>query len=226
MTNPITSYTTLVSAVVDYFEDDGTEFKAYIPVAVDLAEQRLTREIDSSHLRFNTNVSCAASGNLITKPSDYRLGFNLRYVDPTGEVKVLLKRTQSYLDDYWPWGTTSVGAPKYYADYSETQYIIAPTCSNAGDFKLSYSGRPPVLTALVSTNVFTTEFSDMLYYATLIEQAKFARQNMMVDRLEANYQICLRDTVNEARRERRDEGIEPVNQHSNRNTLNANITAE
>lgn len=226
MTNPITSYTTLVSAIVDYFEDDGMEFKAYIPVAVDLAEQRLTREIDSSHLRFNTNVSCAASGNTITKPSGYKLGFNLRYVDPTGETKVLLKRTQSYIDDYWPWGTTSVGCPKYYSDYSETQYIIAPTCSNAGDFKLSYSGRPAPLTATTSINVFTSSFSDMLYYATLIEQAKFARQNMMVDRLEANYQICLRDTVNEARRERRDEGIEPVNQHSNRNTLNANITAE
>lgn len=226
MTNPVTSFTTLVSAVVDYFEDDALEFKAYIPVAVDLAEQRLTREIDSAHLRFNTNVSCNASGNLVNKPSGYKLGFNLRYVDPTGETKVLLKRTQSYIDDYWPWGTTSVGCPKYYSDYSETQYIIAPTCSNAGDFKLSWSGRPTPLSATVSVNVFTSSFSDMLYYATLIEQAKFARQNSMVERLENNYQICLRDVVNEGRRERRDEGIEPTNQQSNRNTLNANIQAE
>lgn len=226
MTNPISSYTTLVSAVVDYFEDDGTEFKAYIPVAIDLAEQRLSREIDSSHLRVNTIVSCAANSNTITKPSGYKFAFNLRYNAPNGEIKVLKKRTDSYLEDYWPWGTTSVGAPEYYADYSNTQFLIAPTCSNAAGFNLSYSGRPTPLTALVSVNVFTSAFPDLLFYSTLIEQAKFARQHSMVQVLEGNYQSCLKSVVNEGRRERRDEGIEPANPQGNRNTLNATIIGE
>lgn len=223
MVNPVTSYPTLVSAVQAYFEDDGTEFKAYIPVAVDLAEQRLTREIDSSHLRLNTNVSCDANGFTVNKPNGYRFGFNLRYVRPDGTIKTLFKSTDSYCEDYWPYGATSVGEPEYYADYSATQFIIAPTCSNAGDFKLSYSGRPEPLSQQVSVNVFTSNFSDMLYYATLIEQAKFAKNFSVVDRLEANYQICLRDVVNENRRERRDQGLEPANTQSNTNTLNGNI---
>lgn len=226
MTNPITSYTTLVSAVVDYFEDDSTEFKAYIPVAIDLAEQRLSREIDSSHLRVNTRVSCIPSGNLINKPTGYKFAFNLRYVDPNGESRVLFKTTDSYIEDYWPFGTTSVGCPKYYADYSQTQFIIAPTCSNSGDFPLSYSGRPTPLTASVSINVYTSSFSDLLFYSTLIEQAKFARQNSMVQVLEGNYQSCLRSVINEGRRERRDEGLEPANPQGNRNTLNATINPE
>jgi len=226
MTNPITNFSTLVSAVRQYYEDDGDEFTAYIPIAVDLAEQRLTRELDSTHLRTNTNVSCAASGNLISKPEGYRFAFNLRYIDPNGETRTLFKSTDSFCEDYWPFGTTSVGAPKYYADYSSTQFIIAPTCSNAGDFKLSYAGRPTPLTALVSTNVFTSTFSDMLYYATLIEQAKFAKNYTQVNMLEANYQVCLRDVVNEARRERRDSGLEPANTQANQNTLNANLQPE
>lgn len=226
MTNPISSYTTLVSAVVDYFEDDGTEFKAYIPVAIDLAEQRLAREIDSSHLRVNTIISCAAAGNLLTKPSGYKFAFNLRYNTPGGEKKVLFKRTDSYIEDYWPWGTTSVGAPTYYADYSNTQFIIAPTCSDAAGFNLSYSGRPTPLTAAVSVNVFTSTFPDLLFYSTLIEQAKFARQASMMQILEGNYQSCLKSVVNENRRERRDEGIEPANTQGNRNTLNATIVPE
>jgi hypothetical protein len=226
MTNPIINFTTLVSGVRQFFEDDGTEFTAYIPIAVDLAEQRLTRELDSTHLRVNTNVSCAAGGNLITKPSGYRFGFNLRYVTPDGELKTLFKSTDSFCEDYWPYGTTSVGAPKYYSDYSATQFLIVPTCSNAGDFRLSYTGRPQALTADVSTNVFTETFPDMLYYATLIEQAKFAKKYSMVQTLEANYQICLRDVVNEGRRERRDSGLEPSNTQGNQNTLNANIQPE
>lgn len=226
MTNPIINFSTLVSAVRQYFEDDGTEFTAYIPIAVDLAEQRLTRELDSSHLRANTNVSCAASGYIVNKPTNYRFGFNLRYVLPDGTLRTLFKSTDSFCEDYWPYGNTSVGAPKYYADYSATEFIIAPTCSNAGDFKLSYAGRPTPLTADVSTNVFTSTFSDMLYYATLIEQAKFSKNYSQVNILESNYQICLRDVVNEGRRERRDSGLEPSNTQSNQNTLNGNIQPE
>jgi len=226
MTNPITSYSTLVSAVRQYFEDDGTEFTAYIPIAVDLAEQRLTRELDSTHLRVNTNVSCAAGGFIINKPSGYRFGFNLRYVKPDGKLQTLFKSTDSFCEDYWPYGAASVGCPKYYADYSATEFIIAPTCSNAGNFKLSYAGRPTPLSEAVSVNVFTSTFGDMLYYATLIEQAKFAKNYNQVNILETNYQTCLRDVVNEARRERRDSGLEPANTQGNQNTLNANIQPE
>jgi len=226
MTSPIGSYTTLVSAIVDYFEDDGTEFKAYIPVAVDLAEQRLAREIDSTHLKFNTNVSSTAANRLINKPTGYKFAFNLRYITPSGELRTLFKTTDSYIEDYWPWGNSSVGCPKYYADYSQTQFIVGPTVSNAGDFPLSYSGRPTPLTATVSINVFTSSFSDLLFYATLIEQAKFARQNTMVQTLEGNYQSCLHSVVNEGRRERRDSGLEPANTQSNINSLNGPIQSE
>lgn len=221
MTSPISSYTTLVSAVVDYFEDDSTEFKAYIPVAVDLAEQRLAREVDSTHLRINTNVSCVASSRFINKPTGYKFAFNLRYVAPSGELIVLKKTTDSFIEDYWPWASTSVGAPKYYADYSQTQFIIGPTCSNAGDFPLSYSGRPTPLTATTSINVFTSSFSDLLFHATLIEQGKFARHNSLVAMLENTYQTTLKTVVNEARRERRDSGLEPANPQANQNTLNS-----
>lgn len=226
MTSPITSYTTLVSAVVDYFEDDAAEFKAYIPVAIDLAEQRLAREIDSTHLRINTVVSSAAATRTLNKPTGYKFAWNLRYKDPSGELKTLFKTTDSYIEDYWPWANSSVGAPKYYADYSQTQFIIGPTVSNAAEFHLSYSGRPTPLTAAVSINVFTSSFSDLLFAATLIEQGKFARHNQMIATLEGHYQTRLQSVINEGRRERRDEGIEPANPQGNRNTLNATINPE
>lgn len=226
MSNPITSYSTLVSAVGEYFEDDSTEFTNYIPIAVDLAEQRLAREIDSTHLRINTIVSSLPSNRLLDKPTGYKFAWNLRYKTPTGEMKTLFKRTDSYIEDYWPWADTSVGAPIYYGDYSQTQFIIGPTVSDAAEFHLSYSGRPTPLSASVSINVFTSSFSDLLFAATLIEQAKFARQNSMVATLEEHYQKRLQSIVNEGRRERRDEGIEPANSASHRNTLNGPIQPE
>lgn len=223
-TAPITSFTTLVSAVVDYFEDDGTEFKNYIPVAIDLAEQRLSREIDSTHLKFQTNVSSVGNSRFVSKPTGYKFAFNLRYTKPDGEIKTLKKTTDSFIEDYWPWANSSVGCPEFYADYDQTQFIVGPTCSNAGDFPLSYSGRPTPLSATVSINVFTSSFSDLLYFATLREQAAFAKLYSQMDVLENKYQGLLKSVTNEARRERRDEGIEPHNPASNRNTLNGPIT--
>lgn len=225
-TPPITSFTTLVSAVVDYFEDDGTEFKNYIPVAIDLAEQRLSREIDSSHLKTQARVSSSANSRLVQKPAGYKFAFNLRYVKPDGEIKTLKKTTDSFIEDYWPWANTSVGCPEFYADYDQNYFIVGPSCSNAGDFPLSYSGRPTPLTAAVSINVFTSSFSDMLFFATLREQAAFAKQYSQMDVLEKKYQTLLMSVVNEGRRERRDEGMEPHNPSSHRNTLNGPTQAE
>lgn len=223
MTAPITSYTALVSAVVDYFEDDSVEFKAYIPVAIDLAEQRLSREIDSTHLRVNVIVSSLPANRIIEKPTGYKFAFNLRYKDPSGELKTLFKTTDSFIEDYWPWANSSVGSPKYYADYSQTQFIVGPTVSDAAQFHLSYSGRPTPLTAALSVNVFTSSFSDLLFAATLIEQGKFARHNQMITTLENHYQVRLQSIVNEGRRERRDNGLEPANTQANQNTLNAQV---
>jgi hypothetical protein len=208
---------------VDYFEDDAAEFKGYIPVAVDLAEQRLAREIDSQHLRINTVVSCSAGDRYINKPDGYKFAFNLRLTKTNGELKTLFKTTDSYCEDYWPWIEASVAEPKYYADYGNRQFVLAPTPNDNAPLLLSYSGRPTRLTATASVNVFTSAFSDLLFAATLIEQAKFARHNGMVKTLEDHYQLRLQSVVNEGRRERRDEGIEPHNSASHRNTLNGPI---
>ena len=163
----VRNFTTLVSAVVDYFEDDGTEFKNYIPTAIDLAEQRLTREIDTTGLIQNTNVSAATGNRLVSKPSGYRFGYNLRASTSTGEYITLRKTTFSYIEDYWPWANTSVGNPKYYADYSPTQFVIAPTPKANYDYPLSYAAKPVGISAGSSTNYFTDYMADALYYGAL-----------------------------------------------------------
>lgn len=215
----VRNFTTLVSAVVDYFEDDSTELKAYIPTAIDLAEQRLTREIDTTGLIANTNVSAASGNRIVSKPSGYRFGYNLRVSTSTGEFVTLRKTTLSYIEDYWPWANASTGNPKFYADYSPTQFIIGPTPKANYDYPLSYAAKPVGISATSSTNYFTDYMPDGLYYGTLIEMAKFARQNSMLQSLEQSYQNCVQTVINEGRRERRDEGQEPSSPQDNRNSL-------
>lgn len=215
----IQNYTTLVSAIVNYFEDDSVEFKAHIPTAIDLAEQRLVREIDTYGLVTNSVVSTTSATRLLSKPNGYIFGFNIEVVLSNGEERNLQKSTASYCKDYWPWANTSVGTPKYYADYSDTQWILAPTPKDNGPVNLSYASRPSGVSTGVSTNYFTKRMPDTLYYASLIEMAKFGRQNSMLQSLEASYQNSIQTIIGEGRRERRDEGMEPASPSGNRNNL-------
>lgn len=218
MTN-IQDYPSLVSAMVNYFEDDSDEFKSFIPSAIDLCEQRLTREVDTTALVTSTVVSTAAGNRLVTKPSGYRFGYNLNVQLSNGEFRTLTKSTKSYIEDYWPWFNTSVATPKYYADHGTTQWVLGPTPRESRPARITYATRPTGISAANPTNYFTNYMADALYFGTAIEMAKFARQKTMLQFLEPAYQNCIQTIMGEGRRERRDEGMEPASPAANRNDL-------
>jgi len=215
----IDSYTDLVQAVRDAAEDSGNEFEEYLPVAIDNAELRLTRELDTYGLKFVTSVVASASNPFLVKPNGYRLGFHLSYVDPnTNRKTVLRKKTDDYLDDYWP-QVTSVGTPKYYSDIDNSTFRIAPATSVNAECELHNSRRPDILTSANQTNYFTDFCSDALFYATMMEVASWQRNPELFNYYQ-QYYVAARDAINnEGRRQRRDDGTPVNNPEAGQNTL-------
>lgn len=207
----ITGYDSLVQAVIDTAEDDSAEFSSYIPTGLDLAEVRLAREMDTLGLISVVTVTAQSSIATITKPTGYKNGQDLWYVNAsTGERVVVKKRTYSYVLDYWPIAS-SVGNPKYYADVDVSTFILAPTANASIAMTLRYEGRPPVLTTSTSTNYFTEQCSDALFFALMVELSRFSRNTTQEQLYEQQYTNS-RDTIlNEARRQRRDNSGTPEN---------------
>ena len=77
----IDSYSTLVSAVIEFAEDDSTEFQTYIPTAIDLAEQKLTKEMDTMGLTLEADVTASSGNGVVSKPSGFRLGYDLYFTN-------------------------------------------------------------------------------------------------------------------------------------------------
>lgn len=219
MANAINSYDDLVDACKEALEDDSSEFVSFLPVAINNAELRLTKETDIIGRINYATVSASSGSALISKPSDYRVGRSFTSI--TGSTrKVLRKKTNDFIEVYWP-VRTSTGTPKYYADYDDNFFLVAPAPTSAvGSFVVEYEGRPTALSSSNQTNAFTETCPDLLFYATMLElTGTYARNPDLYSRYNELY-IAARDALhNESRRGRRDDGIQVNNTELGQNTL-------
>lgn len=221
----ITNYSTLVQALKDETENDGIEFAAFLPTAIDLSEERIFRELELPDLETNSTGNLIPSTKTFNKPADYYFTDFLSVTLATGRKVVLKKKTQSFLEDYWP-VEADVDTPKYYADYSDTQFMVAPTSDTALAYTLKYSAKPIKLSTTNATNYYTTKTVDVLFASCMVEVLKFQKQWEILKTWESVY-IQARDTWNiQASRSRRDGGVMPMateaSPNSLKHTLNTN----
>lgn len=169
-----TSYTELISAVQQITEDDGTEFIAYIPTAINLAEERLFRELDLPELEKKVTGTCTPGVATLTKPGDYELGEYLKITPSVGTTKMLKKRLESFCLDYWQ-DLSATGTPKYYSDQSKTAFTIVPTPSSNFAYELKYSAKPTYLSSTNASNYYIENCKDALFSATMLEIVLFSK---------------------------------------------------
>ena len=216
----VTSYTTLLAAVESLAEDVGTELSDYLPVAIDNAENRLSRELDFLGTDYiSSNISLTAGSSTIAKPTGHKVTYFIKTVVPSTGVEAILERKQDdYLIEYYA-GSTTQGTPKYYSDKDETSFRVVPPTSQTLTVVVHGVKRPTALSTGNETNAYTRLCPDVLLYATMLEIALWQRNDAMYAKYEPVYNN-LRDGINnEGRRQRRDNGSPAGNPESGRNTL-------
>lgn len=211
MAGTITSYNTLVSAIVETMEDDSAEFLTWLPAGVGMAEQRLGRETDAQGLVLIATVTAQSGVPTLTKPTGYKNGQDLWFIESSsGERTLVKKKPYSYVLDYWP-VPGSVGVPKYYADVDTSTFIVAPTPNTSIAMTLRYEGLPTPIGVSNQTNYFTDFMPDILFYATMVEVCKFSRNYTLLKEYDGRYTEARDTVVNESRRARQDNSGNPHN---------------
>jgi len=215
----IVSYNTLVSAITQALEDDSQETATYIPTAIANAEYRLLRETDFTGVNITTVVTATTGNRLVGKPSGYRLGMSVRYTTSSGLLQDLKKNTVSYAEKYWPYANTSVGNPKYYADYSVSSFLLSPTPDADYPITVTHVVKPQGVSAGNQSNTYIEWMPDALFHASMSEMADFSRNNELKQYHEQSYINVMLGINNEARRARTDEGMQPLSPNVQVNTL-------
>jgi hypothetical protein len=203
------TYSSMKAAAAAVAEDTGADFAAYFDTALQLAQSRMTRDLDALGYQAIAVTSVSGGDMFISKPdvpSQARIVKSLVY-SWTSEVSMspLLKKTTEFIRDYWP-TRTALGTPLFYADWDATTIIIAPTPSANIDVEMEVVAQPSVLASgTQETNWFTDFVGDMLFFATMKEMARFNKNVEAKQDWESSYVEARAAYLAEADRTRRDD---------------------
>ena len=165
--------TNLQDDIKSYTEVDSTVFTSdVLNRFIQNAEERIFRSFDADMERHYATSTTIIGNRYVTIPSDLRV---IRYVqlkDASGNQVYLEQRDPSYIATYYDTpGTASSTLPKYYANWDENYWVIAPTPNAAYEITLAYNKNPVSLTDATKSTTGTylsNKYQDLILYASLV----------------------------------------------------------
>ena len=182
------------------------------------AENKIYREVDTDSDRFYAVSSLVVGNKFVTIPLDLRF---IRYVqlkDSEGNQFYLEQRDTSFMAEYYATpGTSSVDIPKYFANWDEEFWAVAPTPDKTYDITLAYNKEPGSITSTTepTTNApfsivgtyLSNKYQDVLLYASLVNAYGYLKgpQDMLQYYQGAYEKALMSYAIEQQGRRRRDE---------------------
>ena len=129
-------------------------------------ELEIAGAVDYDDLRKYSTSTTTASNRYVSMPGDLLILRSVQII--SSNVRDFLeKRDTSFISEYAP-NDTVTGQPKFYANWDETNILLAPTPDQAYTIQINYIKDPPHFDS--STNTFiSTHQEALLLYGVLKE---------------------------------------------------------
>ena len=140
------------------------------------AENKITRAIDTDQNVFYATSNAIVGNRYVTIPDDLRFIRYVQFKDQAGNQFYLEQRDTSFMAEYYSTpGTQAVDIPKYYANWDEEFWVVAPTPDKTYEITLAYNKQPETITDTTSSPAPSTtgtylsnKYQDLLLYACLV----------------------------------------------------------
>jgi len=140
------------------------------------AENKITRAIDTDQNVFYATSNAIVGNRYVTIPDDLRAIRYVQFKDQAGNQYYLEQRDTSFMAEYYSTpGTQAVDIPKYYANWDETFWVVAPTPDKTYEITLAYDKEPDSITDTTSSpapattgTYLSNKYQDLLLYACLV----------------------------------------------------------
>jgi len=183
---------TLKTAIQDYSESTETSFVTNLPNFIKTTEERILKSVQLDDFIKNVTGTATASSPYLGSPSDYLSSFSLAVIDSSSNYNYLQLKHPSFIRDFTPASSTT-GLPKYYAEFDENTFILAPTPDTTYTFELHYFFRPSSLTSAGDSG--TTWLSDnapnALLYGSLTEAMVYLKNYESLPIYEQRFQEAI-----------------------------------
>ena len=210
------TYSQLVTQIRNYTEVDSNGLSDNtVSVIVQNTENRIYRELNIDAYRLYASAVTTAGTTTISVPLGLR---NIRYVEmisPDGEISNLEQKDSSYMAEFnnFPNSSTYYEKPRYWANWNETTWFVAPTPNTTYAINIAYYSQGTSITAgnsATSTTYISTFAQDLLLYGSLVETYKYLKgPDNMIQVYEQSYQQARESFgVEQTGRRRRDEYVD------------------
>tara|TARA_R110000787_G_scaffold83501_1_gene179668 strand:+ start:612 stop:1274 length:663 start_codon:yes stop_codon:yes gene_type:complete len=164
------SYTDFLTQVRSYTEVDSNVLTdTLIDQYIRNVELDVAGKVDYDDTRKYASSSFTANKRYLITPANFLVIRSLQVfstTDETGSRNFMEKRDTSFISEYNSSGET--GLPKYYANWDESNIVVAPTPDIAYAVQLNYIVTPPHFNSTTST--YLSEYQEaMLLHGVLAE---------------------------------------------------------
>ena len=169
------TFTTLKTAIQDYTQNTESTFVTNLPTLIVQAENRIVKSVELPNFRKNVTGTLTSSSPYLSTPTDYLYPFSLAVLDSSSNYKYLLNKDVSFIRQSFPSASTT-GTPKFYAQFDDDTFIIAPTPDSNYTVELHYFYIPTsITTSSDGTSWLGTNATEALLYASLVEAYTFMK---------------------------------------------------
>tara|TARA_R100001369_G_scaffold35491_2_gene60763 strand:+ start:1458 stop:2084 length:627 start_codon:yes stop_codon:yes gene_type:complete len=184
------NYSTLVSNIQNFLEDDSTELSNSIDQIISQAEEMIFQRLPS--------LPCfrgSATGNLVIGTSEYtiptaRMIRQVSITDSSSNVIYLHHRIDSYVRDYWP-NSSTTATPEMYSTNSSgvagTVVMLAPTPDATLAYKADYVAPETGLSSSNTTSWIGNNAENVLLSASLLEASAFLKAPETINLYKAQF---------------------------------------
>jgi hypothetical protein len=186
------TYSNLKTAIQDYLESTETSFVSNIDNFITTTEERILKGVQLDVFKKNVTGTSTPTSPYLASPGDFLAPFSLAVLDASSNYNYLLLKQVSFIRDFTPNASTT-GTPKYYAEFDQNSFILAPTPASNLTFELHYFYNPPSLTSAGDTG--TTWLSEnapnALLYGSLVEACTYLKNYEVTPFYEQKFQEAL-----------------------------------
>lgn len=183
------NYAAWVSGVKDWLDADHLT-DAQIQSFISLAQSRLNRELNAWEMEA-TAALVSVSG-AVSLPADFN---RIRQVSIAG-VGTYDASTKGEIVNM---GAAYDQTRRLFAVDAGT-IILYPTISNGVTVTIDYYEKVPEISVSVASNVFTTDYADLMLWAALVEGSNFIVEDDRATLFEGRYQLALEQSNQKPKR--------------------------
>ena len=186
------TYTSLKTAIQDYAESTETSFTTHLDDFIKSGEERILKTVQLDDFIKNVTGTATSGSAYLGSPSDFLSPFSLAVIDSDSNYSYLKLKHSSFIRDYTPASSTT-GEPKYYAEFDEDTFILAPTPNTTYTFELHYFYRPSSLTSAgdSGTTWLSTNAPNAMLYGSLAEAMIYLKNYESAPIYEQRFQEAL-----------------------------------